>query len=162
VLSQAGTAHCAAAASATAVSLKHLTLSYLHTALADKLDCAVGIAAAAAALSRQAELYQQPTARVLTNCCARSHTAVAQVTIYCALPLCTGAPLAGSAGKLFVKWCVAGERRYHSRAAVAFSSGAEDDTAFVPTTRQQRMFCMSAAATTRAFSMHWPTKAVFV
>jgi hypothetical protein len=93
--------YCTAAA-AKAVSLKYLTLNYLHTALTDQVYRSERPRWALQQLlllwPDEVVLYQQPSACVLANCCARSRTAVAQVTIYCsALLLCTGAPLAGSA-----------------------------------------------------------------
>jgi hypothetical protein len=54
------------------VSLKHLTLSCLHAALADKLDRSVGIAAAAAASTDKLVLYQ-PSACVCELLCKISY-----------------------------------------------------------------------------------------
>jgi hypothetical protein len=63
--------YCTAAA-ATSVSLKHLTLSYLHTTLAGELDRSVGIAAAAAASTDKLVLYQ-PSACVGELLCKYSY-----------------------------------------------------------------------------------------
>lgn len=69
--------YCTAAA-AKAVSLKYLTLNYLHTALTNHLIAQWALQQLLLLRPDKVVLYQQPSACVLANCCARSRTAVAQ------------------------------------------------------------------------------------